>query len=295
MKLQNLQYFEKLIEFKNYSRVAEFFNVGQPTISMGIKRLEKEVGYDLVVHSSKYNDLILTPSGKDFHKYSKEVVAQMALLEQEIERQLKNFKINLGMPPMINHTYFSKLAPKLNKNTLAKLNVIENNSTELIRMLKQGKIDVAMLASIKPLSIKNFHTETLTKDKFKVIVSKNNKLAHKSKITFADVNDSKVIQMNDGYIQSKIFDEIKKRQFTSPEVVYRTSDYKMIKSLIEEDVGISFLLEKSINPEDNLVMIDPESDEIPEIYISLAWNDGNDLNGLKRDLIGTIQKSVKGM
>lgn len=89
MKLQNLQYFEKLIELKNYSNVANYFNVGQSTVSMGIKRLEQDIGYNLIVHKSKYNELILTPAGKEFHKHSKEIVVHVALLEKEVERQLQ--------------------------------------------------------------------------------------------------------------------------------------------------------------------------------------------------------------
>lgn len=88
MKIRNLQYFEKLIELKNFSKVADFFDVGQPTISMGIKRLEKDLGHKLIVHNLKHNRIILTPAGEKLHKHSKVFMKQLNDFETKVKQGL---------------------------------------------------------------------------------------------------------------------------------------------------------------------------------------------------------------
>lgn len=87
IQLKYLQYFEKLIDLKSYSLVAEFFNVRQSTISMGIKRLELVIGHPVIVHHYKYNRLLLTPYGEILHKYSKEIVIQLDKIESNCRRK----------------------------------------------------------------------------------------------------------------------------------------------------------------------------------------------------------------
>ncbi|ANZ57680.1 hypothetical protein BGL34_04210 [Fructilactobacillus lindneri] len=152
MRLQSLQYFEKLIELKNYSNVAEAFHVYKSTISREIKRLENEAGCRLVVHNPKPNELILTSAGEKMHKYSKIIVDQLSILNNETKECQKRLKINLGMPPMINNTYFPKVAVHLNDKTLINLNIVDDNSVELIKMLKRGDLNITILASIEPIN-----------------------------------------------------------------------------------------------------------------------------------------------
>ncbi|WP_430521812.1 helix-turn-helix domain-containing protein [Ligilactobacillus aviarius] len=43
MNIKDIEYFNELITTKNFSIVAQNFNVSQPTITMAIKRLEKNL------------------------------------------------------------------------------------------------------------------------------------------------------------------------------------------------------------------------------------------------------------
>lgn len=44
MKIRDLEYFIELVKDKNFSVVADHFQVSQPTITMAINRLEEEYG-----------------------------------------------------------------------------------------------------------------------------------------------------------------------------------------------------------------------------------------------------------
>lgn len=56
MEFRDLKYFQKLVETKNYNRTAEFFGVTQPAISSMVKRLEKEIGTQLIFQAHNHKE-----------------------------------------------------------------------------------------------------------------------------------------------------------------------------------------------------------------------------------------------
>lgn len=42
MNIKDLEYYQKLVETRSYTKTAEFFNLRQPSISVAVKRLSKE-------------------------------------------------------------------------------------------------------------------------------------------------------------------------------------------------------------------------------------------------------------
>ena len=66
MNLAHLYYFKKLVEVKNYSRAAEELFIAQPTLSLAVSSLERELGCALL--KKKRNSLELTESGEDFYE-----------------------------------------------------------------------------------------------------------------------------------------------------------------------------------------------------------------------------------
>lgn len=51
MRLDYLRYFDHLAEVLNYTRAAEDLYIAQPTLSVAIKRMEKELGIKLFQRS----------------------------------------------------------------------------------------------------------------------------------------------------------------------------------------------------------------------------------------------------
>lgn len=85
--LQQLHYFVEVAEERSISAAADVLYVAQPTMSAAMKDLEARVGRALLVRSAR--GVSLTTDGTEFLRYAKQVVEQMALLEQRY----------LGRPP----------------------------------------------------------------------------------------------------------------------------------------------------------------------------------------------------
>lgn len=85
--LQQLQYFIEVAAEGSISAAADLLYVAQPTMSAAMKDLETRVGRELLVRSAR--GVALTTDGAEFLGYARQVVEQVALLEQHY----------LGRPP----------------------------------------------------------------------------------------------------------------------------------------------------------------------------------------------------
>ncbi|MFV0287571.1 MAG: LysR family transcriptional regulator [Demequina sp.] len=87
LTLQQLRYFIEVAAEGSISAAADVLYVAQPTMSAAMKDLESRVGRALLVRSTR--GISLTDDGAEFLGYARQVVEQVALLEQRY----------LGRPP----------------------------------------------------------------------------------------------------------------------------------------------------------------------------------------------------
>ncbi|MBN8204879.1 LysR family transcriptional regulator [Microbacterium esteraromaticum] len=80
LTLQQLRYFIDVAAEGSISAAADLLFVAQPTMSAAMKELEARVGRALLVRSAR--GVTLTPDGAEFLGYARQVVEQVALLEQ---------------------------------------------------------------------------------------------------------------------------------------------------------------------------------------------------------------------
>ncbi|WIE54002.1 LysR family transcriptional regulator [Curtobacterium sp. MCBD17_003] len=78
--LQQLRYFIEVAAEGSISAAADILYVAQPTLSAAMKDLEARVGRALLVRSAR--GVVLTTDGVEFLGYARQVVEQVALLEQ---------------------------------------------------------------------------------------------------------------------------------------------------------------------------------------------------------------------
>ena len=69
MRLDYLRYFDHLANVLNYTRAAEDLYIAQPTLSVAMKRMEKELGIKLFRRGEKGTHIELTETGAAFHEY----------------------------------------------------------------------------------------------------------------------------------------------------------------------------------------------------------------------------------
>ncbi len=151
MTLTELKYIVALAREKHFGRAAEACFVSQPTLSVGIKKLEDELGVKLFERSA--NEVSVTPLGDEIVRQAQGVLEQASLIKDIAKRGKDPLAgpLRLGviytiapylLPELVRHSI--RLTPQM------PLMLQENFPVRLLDMLRNGEIDCALMAEPFP-------------------------------------------------------------------------------------------------------------------------------------------------
>lgn len=270
MNIKDLEYYQRLVYEKSFSKVADFYQVSQPTITYAIKRLETELNVTLLERDRSHKNINLTPAGWQFSQHVNKILRELRIAKREMSH-FNTEQIPFGLPPIIGNYYFPKLSKQLlDQDILQHLKIIRDGSENLLRQIRLGQIDIGIIGSITPLTEDGLKSELLKEKKFQIIVAKNHPLASKTQVAFRDLLDENFVLLSERYVHLYAFQQLTATSSFEPHVVYQSDDLQILKSMIKDGVGIGLLAEIAIQPEDNLLAIDLIDDNQPLFYISMV-------------------------
>lgn len=108
MNINYLYYFQTVCKYKNMTKAAESIHISQPSITLAIKELEKELGFELFYRIG--NKIELTPEGKIFLDKSKHFIKQFEDFQCDALDLGKKRKASLkiGIPTVLGTFCFQK-------------------------------------------------------------------------------------------------------------------------------------------------------------------------------------------
>ncbi len=293
MNTRDIEYYVQIVKQKNFTKVAKYFKVSQPTITYALQRLEKELGAALITRDRSHHELIITPAGQQLFLHAQSILQEIRMAKAEIA-QLQKKKLRFGMPPIIGNEYFPKLSSYFIKHQLMEqIEITDGGSRDLYGMIHEGRIDLAVLGSTQPIVDQKLEVELLLDKRFMIVVSKNHPFAQQAIISFKDLIDEQFVLLNEHYVHPAAFTKLAKQSHVEPRIVYQSNDLTILKSMIRENIGIGFLTEIAVHPEDNLISI-PLSDETqPRFLISLAKRAQQITTPLQEKVIEVIHEFMK--
>ncbi|MFN3819420.1 LysR family transcriptional regulator [Blastomonas sp.] len=138
-----LRYFLAVVEHGNFTRAAESCNVTQPTLSVGIARLEESVGQRLFHRSNRRVDL--TPTGAQFAEHARRIEAQFNLAEQAMKQRRPEAIIRLGVLSTLPSAIIAAIAGALGGIEGIRTEFVEGRASELQDRLDAARIDMAII------------------------------------------------------------------------------------------------------------------------------------------------------
>lgn len=270
MNVRDLEYFDKLVELKNFSQVAEFFHVSQPTISMALKRLENDYGIELVQRDRSHGTLIVTAAGEQLHRHTRVVLAELTAARSELTA-MQSPTIMLGLPPIIGNYYFPALIPRLMAaKVMDHLQTVEAGSSELLKRLRAGELDMALLGSVGPLQAKDLATIAIDNSSFGIIASPERKIGHAGQVSITELKTQPFVTLTDGFVHSQAITQLQRNAHTRLRTVFRTSDVALLKNMVRQNVGVALLTSMAVGPEDNLQLLQLTDADQPRFSISVV-------------------------
>ncbi len=135
---------EKTLHFK---KAAELSNISQSALSTSLNELEKQLGLQIFERDNK--KVLITPVGKVVLEHARKILSQVDELQHlaDSQRTPLSFPLTVGVIPTICPYLLPRVMPILNQRyPHTRLNIVEDQSHELVDMVKRGEIDTAILA-----------------------------------------------------------------------------------------------------------------------------------------------------
>lgn len=236
MNLAHLYYFKKLVEVKNYSRAAEELFIAQPTLSLAVSSLEKELGCALL--KKKRNSLELTENGEDFYEA---VVAATNSLDNAVriikERVSAEYgSIRVGTVYSIQDKVWSEAIHAYHCSTRShvQINWKQGTTESLMKDLKNGSLDVIM-AGLLSKGDPEIESIPATSQSVVLLVNRNNPLSAKKKVSLSELTGSPIVTYRNkkGPFALEISSLLSRHQNLS--VAYDYNDEITLASLVTAD------------------------------------------------------------
>lgn len=271
MNIKELYYYHDLVRTKNFSQVAADFNISQPTVTMAIKRLEESFGTTFFMRDRSHHQLMVTSTGLQFDQHVQRIIEELEIAQKELARA-KQERISFGLPPIIGSWYFPRFTPALlQAGLLNQLEVVDHGSASLLQLLAKGELDLALLGSLQPFQQPSLRARVIDKAPIRIIVAKDHPLAaFKDGVSFAQAAQYPFITLDDEYVHAQAFRQAARLARVRPKIVFKTSDVQILKALVANHSGISFLTDLALDGNDGLAALPLTDGSQPEFIISLA-------------------------
>lgn len=198
MTLQELRYLVALADEGHFSRAAQSCHVGQPTLSIQLKKLEDYLSVTLFERGKRR--LMPTPVGEEIIAQARialEVMEKIRELARE-GRDPMDGTLRLGVIPTVGPYFVPPLLPKLRKTfPNFKLFLKEDITAHLLEQLRTGRLDALLLAL--PVHGDGFDALELYREPFVVALPAGHPLTNKEQLRDIDLAGQCVLLLEEGH------------------------------------------------------------------------------------------------
>lgn len=246
MKLvKNSEYVICLANELNFSSAAQKLHIAQSSLTTAIKKIEDDLGFRLFDRSS--TPISITLSGKKYIDFLRRfMIDHNEIVQQCID--IDNGKISLikiGMPHSMTPYLGSKICQTLlQKYPQIKIEFIERSSKELIDLLKNGEVDIA-ISTLNEEAIDTINIVYHKKEKFNLIVKKDGQFDAICKkegtnhgLTISQISKMPSISLGDNQVLTNQVSKCFMDNNASFLPKIRTSCIQSALALVKEDFGV---------------------------------------------------------
>lgn len=275
MTLTELKYLVAVAEERHFGRAAARCFVSQPSLSAAIRNVEDELGVRLFERSKQ--GVLVTEIGDEVVAQARRTLEEAARVKT-VARQGKNplkGVLRLGVIHTIAPYVLPDLVMALRK--LAPdmpLDIEENMTASLDRMLKAGELDVAILAL--PYDAPGIEVLPVYDEAFRVVAPARHRLARKKTVPADELDAAELLLLPEGHcLRDQVLDTC--REFSRPPAPGRQGNsLETLRSMVASGLGVTVLPATALTRRyaTPLVRAIDFAAPHPKRRVALAWRRG---------------------
>lgn len=243
MTLTQLNYILAVDRCRNFAQAAKECFVTQPTLSMQIQKLEDYL--QIIIFDRSKTPVEPTPMGKKVLQYARKVMNGAQELE-ELSKSLRGEvagEFTLGVIPTLAPYILPLFVQKFVKEfPQVDLKIYELQTEEIVRHLKEGKIDGGLLAA--PLEEKDITEEHLFYEPFRIFFSPEHPLLKKKTIDEKDLDIKEAWLLKEGHClraQALQLCQVTKGSSESKHLFFEAGSLETLVNMVKASEGFTIL------------------------------------------------------
>lgn len=241
MELRQLEYFVAVAEEANFTRAARRVGISQSGISAQIRRLEQELGVELIDRSTR--TARPTHAGEDILEHARAALAAAMAVRESADQTLGLLRgrITVGMVTGCTIVpFFDGLTRFHSAHPGIELTLTEGASAGLVDSVHAGAVDLALVgaAGTPPEGLNSF---TVISEGLAAVVSPAHPLAGELRVSIAELAAHPLVCMPTGTGIRAVLDRSSAAAHLSPAIAFEASAADAIADLTARGIGVGVL------------------------------------------------------
>ncbi|MGC7101361.1 LysR family transcriptional regulator [Amycolatopsis lurida] len=239
MELHQLRYVAAVAEAGSFTAAAEALYLSQPSLSVQIRKLERELGVALFERLGRR--VTLTTAGEAFLEHARPALFHLERAREEAVavRDLHRGRLAIGALPSAGATLLPKvLADYRAAYPEVELRLIEHNvSSEFERMVQVGELDLAVVRA--PWDRPGITGRVLITEPMVAMLPPGHRLTGRAELDLAELADDDFVGMQQGSGLRTLMETACRRHGFSPKVTVETEQLSVLCGMVRNGVGVS--------------------------------------------------------
>lgn len=278
MELRRLRYFVAVAEELHFGRAAQRVHIAQPPLSQQIRKLEDELGVELLQRNRR--GVALTAAGEIFLEQSRLVLADVQRAVEIVQRAARGEigQIEIGHAPPADLAVLPTLLSAFSRrHPDVRLTLRGLSGPALTAALREGKIRVAIVRL--PLEAPDLRLRTVSRERLVVALPKKHRLARSRELFLRQLAGEPFI-LFPRHLSPRYHDQIvalcsEQGGFTL-RVAQESETIQTTLALVAAGLGVSLQAESIRNVARSGVVYRPLAEATPIVETGLAFRPDDD-------------------
>lgn len=288
MELRQLRYLLAIAETGQFTRAAAKAHVAQPALSQQIKRLEEELGIQLILRSR--SGCRLTRAGELLADRARRALGELEAADAELADLVgvRSGRVALGAMQTLGQfdlvpvlARYRKIYPGVD------LVVREGLRGSLAEQLRTDALDLALLSVSDRFPAADLELTKIAEEELVAYLPQGHALAGRRRLRFSDLSDQSFITYSEGAsLREMLFDAAALAGFT-PKIGVESNESSRIREMVSQGLGLA-VLPRPARVEDEKGLVALPFTGRWRWDVSLAWRAGRHLDPAARALAELI-------
>lgn len=242
MELRQLKSFEAIARHRHFTRAAGELHLAQSALSQQIRKLEAELGFQLLERTSRRVEL--TEAGRLVLRRAQRMLAEADAVRSDLDdlRGLVRGTVAIGaMMPVGRFDLPELLAAFHERHPGVEISLREGAASEMLRLIRRDELDLGLSFVTARDAGEGVAVEQLAEEEIVIIAGRGTPLAARDRVTLSDLDGVELVGFLKGSAMRAAFDEALVQAGVRPRFGFESLQLEMVRALAARGLGATIV------------------------------------------------------